>query len=233
MDFKENSLKDALKTEAKKLGTDVDKLTTADKARVEAEVEKNMEWLIFQRSMKPFDPKVGNYDTKHERALNRLVSGLPPAIFLANDAYNLSRMMDDDPKAATEEKRTRFKQEVSRILTSGYLTLITMGALSKLINNSKGGIMLNTALTVLATEMYSRLKNGKHITRLTPEEARKINEKNNAPEAKIKPETPTSFKANANNEKSSQDKTQKPLLSFDTVLKAAAQLLLPDLRIKA
>lgn len=45
-------------------------------------------------------------------------------------------MMDDDPKAATEEKRTRFKQEVSRILTSGYLTLITMGALSKLINNS-------------------------------------------------------------------------------------------------
>lgn len=86
-------------------------------------------------------------------------------------------MMDDDPKAATEEKRTRFKQEVSRILTSGYLTLITMGALSKLINNSKGGIMLNTGLTVLATEMYSRLKNGKHITRLTPEQARKINEK--------------------------------------------------------
>lgn len=232
LDFKENSLKDALKTEAKKLGTDVDKLTTADKARVEAEVEKNMEWLIFQRSMKPFDPKVGNYDTKHERALNRLVSGLPPAIFLANDAYNLSRMMDDDPKAATEEKRTRFKQEVSRILTSGYLTLITMGALSKLINNSKGGIMLNTALTVLATEMYSRLKNGKHITRLTPEEARKINEKNNAPEAKIKPETPTSFKANANNEKSSQDKTQKPLLSFDTVLKASAAVIAAGFTIK-
>ena len=129
LDFKENALNDALKAEAKKLGISTDKLTAADKARVESEVEKNMEWLIFQRSMKPFDPKVGNYDTKHERALNRLVSGLPPAIFLANDAYNLSRMMDYDPKASTEEKRTRFKKEVSIILTSGYLTLIKMGAL--------------------------------------------------------------------------------------------------------
>ena len=53
-----------------------------------------------------FDPKSGNYDTKHERALNRLVSGLPPAIFLANDAYNLSRMMDDDPNAATKEQKS-------------------------------------------------------------------------------------------------------------------------------
>lgn len=51
---------------------------------------------MFERSVKMFDPKTGNYDTKHERSLNRLVSGLPPAIFLANDAYNLSRMMDDD-----------------------------------------------------------------------------------------------------------------------------------------
>ena len=68
-----------------------------------------MESSLFQTFLKQFDPKSGNYDTKHERALNRLVSGLPPAIFLANDAYNLSRMMDDDPKAATKEQKTRFK----------------------------------------------------------------------------------------------------------------------------
>lgn len=232
LDFRKTALNDALKTEAKKLGVKVDALDDVTKAKVRADVEKNMEWLIFQRSMKSFDPKVGNYDTKHERALNRLVSGLPPAIFLANDAYNLSRMMDDNPKEASQEKRTRFKQEASRILMSGWLTLITMGALSKLINNSKAGIMLNTGLTVLATEMYSRLKNGKNITRLTPEEARKINEKNNAPEAKIKPENPTSFKANAIAEKSSNEKVQKPLLSFDTVLKASAAVIAGGFAIK-
>ena len=233
MEFRKNAVDDAIKTEAKRLGIKVSELSDEAKAKVEAETNKNMEWLIFQRSMKSFDPKVGNYDTKHERALNRLVSGLPPAIFLANDAYNLSRMMDDDPNEASKEKKARFRQEVTRILMSGWLTLITMGALSKLINNSKAGIMLNTGLTVLATEMYSRLRNGKHITRLTPEEARKINEKNNAPEAKIAPQQKdTSFKAGEDKDKNAKEKQQKPLLSFDTVLKASAGIIAAGFTIK-
>lgn len=230
MEFRELSIQDALKAEAKKLGVKVENLSPEVKSKVIAETNKNMEWLIFQRSMKSFDTKVGNYDTKHERALNRLVSGLPPAIFLANDAYNLSRMMDDNPEEASKEKKARFKQETSRILTSGWLTLITMGALSKLINNSKLGIMMMTGTTVLVTEMFSRLKNGKHITRLTPEEARKINEKNNAPEANIKPEKSLSFKSTG--EKASKEKQQKPLLSFDTVLKACGILIAGGFAIK-
>ncbi len=233
MKFRKDAINDALETEAKRLGVKVTELTEEQKAKVEADTNKNMEWLIFQRSMKSFDPNVGNYDTKHERALNRLVSGLPPAIFLANDAYNLSRMMDDDPKEASKEKKARFRQEVTRILMSGWVTLITMGALTKLINNSKTGIMLNTGLTVLATEMYSRLRNGKHITRLTPEEARKINEKNHAPEAKIAPQQKdTSFKAGEDKNKTSKEKQQKPLLSFDTVLKASAGIIAAGFAIK-
>ena len=185
---------------------------------------------LFQRSVKMFDTqKYGAYDTKHERALNRLVSGLPPAIFLANDAYNLSRMMDDNSKKAEKEKKTRFNQETTRILTSGYLTLITLGALNKYINNSKFGIMLMTASTVLFTEAFSRLANGKHIKRLTPDEARAENEKNNAPEKEIKPDT--SFKAN--NETQKQEKSQqKPLLSFDTLMKASAVVIAAGFGIK-
>lgn len=193
----------------------------------EAEVSSEM----FQRSVKMFDKeKYGAYDTKHERALNRLVSGLPPAIFLANDAYNLSRMMDDDPKKAEKEKKIRFNQETTRILTSGYLTLVTLGALNKYINNSKLGIMLMTGATVLFTEAFSRIANGKHIKRLTPEEARAENEKNDAPEKEIKPDT--SFKANPEFEKK-QDKTQqKPLLSFDTLMKGSAIVIAAGFGIK-
>lgn len=187
-------------------------------------IDDNMRESVFQTSSKMFDYKTGNYDTKHERALNRLVSGLPPAIFLANDAYNLSRMMDDDPKEAEKERKIRFKQETSRILTSGYLTLITMGAFQKFINSSKVGIMLMTGTTVLVTEMFSRLSNGKHITRLTPEEARKENEKNHAPEAAIKPAT---FGANTQVQSTGREnkENQKPLLSFDTLMKASAVVL--------
>lgn len=193
--------------------------------------ESQIKSEVLGRTVKMFDTeKYGAYDTKHERSLNRLVSGLPPAIFLANDAYNLSRMMDDDPKKAEKEKKTRFSQEVTRILTSGYLTLVTLGALNKYINNSKLGIMLMTGGTVLLTEAFSRLSNGKHIKRLTAEEARAENEKNNAPEKNIKPDT--SFKANPNNKSQDKASQQKPLLSFDTIMKASAVVIAAGFGIK-
>ena len=192
--------------------------------------EDEIKSAIHQLKLKRFAPKAGNYDTKHERALNRLVSGLPPAIFLANDAYNLSIMMDDDPKQAQKEKKIRFKQEAARIFTSGYLTLVTMGALQKYINNSKLGIMLMTGSTVLVTEMFSRLSNGKHITRLTPEQARAENLKNNAPEKDIKPEK--SFKGNDKKLSMTQKNQQKPLLSFDTIMKASGVVIASGFALK-
>ena len=189
---------------------------------------------MFQQSVKMFDSRTGNYDTKHERSLNRLVSGLPPAIFLANDAYNLSRMMDDDPKAATKEQKARFKQETARIGFNAYITLITLGALQKYINNSALGIFLMTGATTLTTEAFSRLINGKHITRLTPDEARKENQENNAPEANIKPQEPqVAFKANEGQKDEKSQKAQKPLLSFDTVMKASAFVITAGFGVKA
>ncbi len=216
--YQEEKLNDAIDLYKKLHGKAPDEKTIA---KLKKEVMEKLDSSVFQSEMKMFDPKTGNYDTKHERALNRLVSGLPPAIFLANDAYNLSRMMDDDSKAAEQERKIRFKQETSRILTSGYLTLITMGAFQKFINKSKMGIVLTTGITVLVTEMFSRLSNGKHITRLSPEKAREINERENAPEAKIKPLTFGEQKQ----QKSDKKETQKPLLSFDTLLKASAVVL--------
>ena len=232
-DMKIDSAKESF---AKQAGKKVDDLTQEEINKIIADVDKNMDSSVFQSALKMFDPKSGNYDTKHERALNRLVSGLPPAIFLANDAYNLSRMMDDDPKAANHERKTRFKQEVCRILTSGYLTLITMGAFQKFINKSKAGIVITTGITVLVTEMFSRLSNGKYITRLTPEKAREINEKNHAAEANI---TPLTFKseeekeiASTGNDQKQKQKEQKPLLSFNTVMKASAVVLAAGYGIK-
>ncbi len=223
--YRDVKIESAAEAYAKRLGKKAKDLTKEEMQDIAAKVDEKMKSSIFQTELKMFDPKSGNYDTKHERALNRLVSGLPPAIFLANDAYNLSRMMDDDHTEATKEQKIRFKQEVSRILTSGYLTLITMGAFQKFINKSKGGIVLTTGITVLITEMFSRLSNGKHITRLTPEEARAENEKNHAPEAKIKPVENKQISSTGNPDNKQKEQQQKPLLSFDTVVKASAGIL--------
>jgi len=221
LDAKVNALQGLLETKEQLLG----KLAKGE--LTEAQISSEM----FQRSVKMFDTmKYGAYDTKHERALNRLVSGLPPAIFLATDAYNLSRMMDDDSEKAEKEKKTRFSQEVTRILSSGYLTLVTLGALNKYINNSKLGIMLMTGGTVLVTEAFSRIANGKHLSRLTPEQARRINEENDAPEKDIKPDT--SFKANVEVKPAEKAPQQKPLLSFDTILKASGIVIAAGYAIK-
>ena len=192
--------------------------------------EEEIRSAMFQRKMKMFDPKTGNYDTKHERSLNRIVSGMPPALFLANDAYNLSRMMDDDKDKAEQEKSIRFRQEMSRIFINAYITLITFGALQKIMNNSNAGIMLTTGLTALFTESFSRLSNGKHIKRLTPEEAREENKRNNAPEKDIKPDT--SFKASSSNKTAMGKSQQKPLLSIDTLAKASLGVIAAGFALK-
>ncbi len=222
--FRDMKINQATEKYAKSMGKDIKSLTEAEKTKIIADVDAKLDAEAFKTELKMFDPKSGNYDTKHERALNRLVSGLPPAIFLANDAYNLSRMMDDDDEAAQREKKIRFRQETSRILTSGYLTLVTMGAFQKFINKSKFGIVLTTGITVLVTEMFSRLTNGKHITRLTPEQARAENERMNAPEANIKPVS-NNISSTGAPAKHHEKEAQKPLLSFDTLMKASAVVL--------
>lgn len=201
---------------------------------------------LFQQSTKMFDPKTGNYDTKHERSLNRVVSGAIPAFFLANDAYNLSMMCNDNKKDAKKEQKTRFKQEVSRVGVTAYLTLITMGALQKHVNNSKFGVMLMTGSTVLFTEMFSRLTNGKHITRLSPEKAKEINAQNGISfkeEDKPKNEDYKSVFFKSGDETPvkqpeiakpavKNEKKQEPLMSFGTIMKASAYVIGTGLALK-
>lgn len=180
---------------------------------------------LFQASAKMFDPKTGNYDTKNERSLCRIVSGFFPAIFLATDAYNLSMMYNGNKKDAEKEQKARFKQEVIRVVANAYLTLVTFGAIQKHINNSKPAIMLNTGLTVLFTESIARLASGKSITRLTPEQAKTINAKNGQNTTTGSSSTSSMKNSTTTDNKKAKDKSKEPLLSFNTLLKASAVVI--------
>ena len=142
---------------------------------------------LMSNALKMFDPKSGNYNAVHERALTRIVTGFIPAYFLANDAYNLSRLCDDDPQKAEHERKLRFNQETKRVLSNAYLQLITLGALSKWINKSKATFVGVTALSVLITEAFSRLSNGKKIHMISKEEAIEMNKKEGLLPADYKP----------------------------------------------
>lgn len=139
--------------------------------------EKAIEKQFLHNTAKTFDSKFGNYNGVHERALTRIVTGFIPAFFLANDAHNLSMLCNNNKADAQNEKNLRFQQESRRVLSNAYIQLITLGALSKFINKSKGWFVGVTVGTVLLTEIYSRLKTGKKIHFISSQEAKEINAK--------------------------------------------------------
>lgn len=207
-------------------------LKTVDKYTFDTNKDKSAG--LFNNAMKMFDPKTGNYNGVHERALTRIVTGFTSAIFLSNDAFNLSRLIDDNKDSANKEKKTRFNQESKRVVLNSYIQLITLGALSKFINKSKAAFVGITIATVIFTEAFSRLTNGKKLHLISKDEAKKINandkthNKNScAPEHEKKKTaeipTPTISEANVapnTNITNSQGlNSSKAFKKFDTVTK--------------
>ena len=112
---------------------------------------------IFKIGQNRLNPIISNYSSDKERAVSRLASGLVPAVFFANDAYNQSMMINNNKQEAKLEKKRRFKQEVSRIGIMSYAQFVVLGALSKYVNKNAFASLATTTGIVVGTEMASRL----------------------------------------------------------------------------
>ncbi len=132
---------------------------------------------LYKVSNKFFDKYTGNFNTAYERPLNRIVSGLVPVIFLANDAYNLSVLCGDKKEVSEKEARERRKQEISRVFITAYIQLLTFGAFTKQVNTIPWFTPLTSAATVLFSEIVSRKRLGKPIFFLSKEKAKAHNQK--------------------------------------------------------
>ncbi len=132
---------------------------------------------LFKKSNRYFNTTTGKYNTAYERPLNRIVTGLIPATFLANDAYNLAVACGDDKKLAEKEAKSRKKQEISRVLTNAYIQLVTLGAFTKLINSNSIASAMITAGTVLVAETVGRIANSRPVLFLSKDRAIAFNKK--------------------------------------------------------
>lgn len=119
---------------------------------------------IFKIGQNRLNPVISNYSSEKERAVSRLASGLVPAVFFANDAYNQSMMINNNKVEAKQEKKKRFKQEVSRIGIMAYAQYVVLGALSKFVNKNALTSLAVTTGIVAGTEMLSRVIAGKPVT---------------------------------------------------------------------
>lgn len=151
--------------------------TQADKPIVQ-EANEFIKENLYKVSNKFFDKHTGNFNTAYERPLNRIVTGLIPVMFLANDAYNLSVLCGDKKEESNKEAKERTKQEISRVFTTAYIQLLTFGAFTKQVNTIPWFTALTSAATVLFSEVTSRKRLGKPIFFLNKEKAKALNEKN-------------------------------------------------------
>lgn len=115
---------------------------------------------IFPEGLKRLNEKVSNYTTRSERTLTRIVTGIVPAFFLANDAYNLSIYMNDDKVAAKKEKKRRFVQEVARIAVTAASTFAILSLFAKKSNSNPEAATVIIAAATLGSEIVGRMMTG-------------------------------------------------------------------------
>ena len=203
-------------------------LTPSEQAIVK-EADGYIKENLYKVSNKFFDKNTGNYNTAYERPLNRIVTGLIPAIPLGNDIYNLAIYCGDSEDEAKEEANKRMKQEVLRIGLTAYLQLLLLGAFQKQVNNSPWFAPVLTAGIVFVSEIYSRYKVGNPVFMLSEEEAKEYNKKRNQnkvknAETKQPVENQKSVTENKKSENKKSENKNEALMNFDTFKKGVTGL---------
>lgn len=113
---------------------------------------------ILQAAHIRFSNDIGNYSTNSERTITRLMTGIVPAFFLANDAYNLSMYINNNKEAAKKEKERRFNQEAIRILITAASSFAILNLLNKKASTSSTTFWL--VLTTIGSEIIGRIMAG-------------------------------------------------------------------------
>lgn len=175
----QSTVADFIKEKGLKMSTEelMEKLSKADDSPIVKEASEYIKENLYKASNKFFDKHTGNFNTAYERPLNRIVTGLIPVAFLANDAYNLSVLCGDKKEASQKEAKERTRQEISRVLTTAYIQLLTFGAFTKQVNTLSWFTPLTSAATVLFSETSSRKRLGKPVFFLSKEQAKEYNKK--------------------------------------------------------
>ncbi|MDD3150703.1 MAG: hypothetical protein PHV68_07690 [Candidatus Gastranaerophilales bacterium] len=173
--------------------------------------EKGTLGKLFKNAHNYMDPTISKYSTVAERSLVRLATGGVTAGFLANDAYNLTRMVNDDHKEASKEHKKRFSQEVSRLGLTVYTTIFTLGALKKYTNRSQAAAVAVATGCVLVSEALGRMLAGVPVLPISKKQAEKAALKEN-PDLQISQNTNETNIKEKEKENKNTNQYAKPLL---------------------
>lgn len=110
--------------------------------------------------------KKATYDTKKERFIARIASGITAAIFLGNDYYNKAIASGKDEKAAIESKNKKQKQEVDENLIEAFMQYAVMACFTKFTNKKVwASALIGTGIGLVA-RICSRISNKMPLKRV-------------------------------------------------------------------
>lgn len=171
----------------------------------------------FTEGHKRLKPLIPNYNSESERSLTRIVTGLIPAFFLANDAYNLSMYMNNNKDLARKEKKRRFNQEVLRIGATSLLTYQILHLFSKQSNKYMGvAVGLISGIT-LVSEIIGRSLAGNPVLLLNSKKAKEYSQKRGKLNQK---------EQNLASNQKTETASSSSLLNKNNILKTIAGLIL-------
>lgn len=145
--------------------------------------------IILQEALKRFKIGQTEYTVKGERSLTRMVSGIIPAFFLANDAYNLSMYVNNNKDMAKKEKKRRFHQEIARVTVTAAATFATLGFFSKKVSSNPAAATGIIAALTFGSELVGRMLVGTPVYPLSKDGAKqyaKLQHKDNLNQNKDK-----------------------------------------------
>ncbi len=139
--------------------------------------EGNNDYKRLVESHKRLAPFASAYNSETERCMTRIVTGMIPAFFLANDAYNLSVYMNNNKDLAREEKKRRFRQETLRIGATAGLTFGILSIFAKISNKNMYVAAGLTLIPVLISEVLGRLFAGNPVLPVSAKDAKEYAKK--------------------------------------------------------
>lgn len=185
---------------------------------------------IVRDGQRRFNPEIGKYNTNVERTVTRVVTGVVPAFFLANDAYNLSMYMNNNKETAGKEKKRRFNQEAARIALTAASTFAVLGLFNK--KGSASSTTLCLVLTTIGSEIIGRVIAGTPFYPIGKRGAKKYAELQNKKKKDEASKTHSNVNANkidfnkSQNDYVKTDKNVKDKKSSDTILKLLGAMVL-------
>ncbi len=109
---------------------------------------------------------VGNYDSKKERFVTRLVSGFTAAIFLGKDFFNKAIQKGKTKEEAAKEQRLKQNQEIKENICEAITQFAVFACFSKTINKSPWAPAIIGAGIGIVSRIISRLSSGMRLTRI-------------------------------------------------------------------